>query len=610
MLPTVLAFLQCQCTCIDHGGMILGARKFNYMPYGLVCAAGSGAGDKEDKAINMRAVLGELVAQDPRCYYRMVDAVIRRHASEQNLRALLADAVLFMHPSDAAGGSRKECSEPPAAAAALPCSDCTHDNEQNQLEAERHASATISSRSGADGLKLLGNWKQTQAFLSALLSYNKVLLTYRGSLPIFMFGIIGQGLSNVLACFGKEGVLDVLENAYLGRQGPESSSGGAASGGGGSGQFGSSSGPGGRAAAREVPSSKHAAGHSSSGTTGTPTCLPEELAACCMLALAVVARVAVTLRDMLEEPDPSRLRDDGSSNGEDPNGSSGSDGNSVASSAEDKTEMYAAWQNPGMMTAGLLGVVCYSLLKQLQQDGDTRANSHTREGSSGGTGGNVGVGGVPKAGAGTSRAEGNTAGKSRGNRGGDASSAPAAAASQNWGGLQLQLPAPLLQEVQEFEAKVQGSFGPEWAQVMQLCREGACLKGAEVRILKHSRGAGEPAHEHEQLEQVEKQEQQENVEQQEQQEGQEQEEPGEEEEEQPHSNAMVGLLQLVLGLCEEVMQQVQVPLGCNNPSCTNLEGLSEAAAAKVCTGCYRVHYCSPECLKEHWKEHKPFCKQK
>ena len=599
------------------------------MSYGLVCGAGSGAGDKEEGAIHIRAVLSELVAQDLRCYYRMVDAVMRRHASEQNLRALLADAIFFTHPSDAAQGSRKESPEqppPPAAAAAaaeLPCSDRTHDNEGNQLEAEVHASATISSRCGSDGLKVLGNWKQTQAFLSALLSYNKVMLMYRGSLPIFMLGMIGHGLSYVLACFGKEGVLDVLENASLGRQGPESSSGGAGSsgGGGGSGQFNSSSVSDGGAAARDAASTQHAAGHSSRGTTGAATCLPEELAACCMLALAVVARVAVTFRNMLEEPDPSRLLekqdlselgDDGSSSGEDPDGSSGSNGNSVASSADDETELCAAWQHTGMMTAGLLGVVCYSLLKQLQQDGNTKGSSHAWGGSSGGTGGNVGVGGVAKAGAGTSRAEGSTAGRTRSNRGVDASSAAATAASQNWGGLQLQLPAPLLQELQEFEAKVQGSFGPEWAQAMQLCREGACLKGAKVRILKHSRSAGEPAHEHEQLEQVEKQEQQqqqEKVEQQQQQQGQEQEEPGEDEEEQAHSKAMVGLLQLVLGLCEEVMQQVQVPLGCNNPNCTNLEGPSEAAAAKVCTGCHKVHYCSPECLKEHWKEHKPFCKQ-
>ena len=70
----------------------------------------------------------------------------------------------------------------------------------------------------------------------------------------------------------------------------------------------------------------------------------------------------------------------------------------------------------------------------------------------------------------------------------------------------------------------------------------------------------------------------------------------------------VELLGQLLFLCEEVVRTVQVPLGCNHPNCTNLEGLSEAAAAKVCTGCRKVLYCSHECIKAHWKEHMPFCK--
>ena len=517
--------------------------------------------------IDMEAVLYELLAQDPCCYYRMVDACLRRHGSEGDLSGLVGDAILFMHPSGASRGSRKEFSEPAAAAAALPCSDCTHGNERDQVEAETNASSSTSSRGGADGPRVLGNWKQTQAFLSALLSYNKVLRAYRASMPVAFV----QGLREVLTWFRKEGVLDVLENASLGLQGQGSSSSSReGSGGGGCGYPGSSSVLDGGAA----PSSGDPAGHSRRGTTDAPTCLPEELAACCMLALAVVARVAVTNSEMLGEPDLCESSDNCSSNGGRPS---------------DRIDLGGG---SGNMKAGLLGVVCYCMLKQLQRDGSINGSSSSGGESNSGTGDNVG--GVATAGAGTLRAQGSSAGRSSSSRGVHALSAAATAASQKWGGLQLQLPAPLLLKLQEFEAKVQGSFWPEWAQVIQQCRDGAqrstdffrllsLLKGAGMKIMPVTTSGGrkafelvtDSAEEHDQLEQVEGQELQQGQE--------EEEEPEGDDEEHPLSHAMVGLLRLVLGLCEEVMQQVQVPLGCNDPSCTNLGGLSEASAAKVCT---------------------------
>ena len=69
----------------------------------------------------------------------------------------------------------------------------------------------------------------------------------------------------------------------------------------------------------------------------------------------------------------------------------------------------------------------------------------------------------------------------------------------------------------------------------------------------------------------------------------------------------VQLLVHLLPVCEEVIAALPLPLGCNNPRCVNLSGMSEAASAKVCTGCRKVHYCSPECIKAHWKEHKSYC---
>jgi hypothetical protein len=53
------------------------------------------------------------------------------------------------------------------------------------------------------------------------------------------------------------------------------------------------------------------------------------------------------------------------------------------------------------------------------------------------------------------------------------------------------------------------------------------------------------------------------------------------------------------------------PLTCNNPSCLNMEGPSEAALVSgrncVCAGCKVARYCCGACQKEHWKQHKPVC---
>ena len=53
-----------------------------------------------------------------------------------------------------------------------------------------------------------------------------------------------------------------------------------------------------------------------------------------------------------------------------------------------------------------------------------------------------------------------------------------------------------------------------------------------------------------------------------------------------------------------------MPVGCSNPHCTDLSGVSElAAASKACSGCKVVRYCSRACQVAHWKQHKELCKR-
>jgi hypothetical protein len=51
---------------------------------------------------------------------------------------------------------------------------------------------------------------------------------------------------------------------------------------------------------------------------------------------------------------------------------------------------------------------------------------------------------------------------------------------------------------------------------------------------------------------------------------------------------------------------------CNNPSCSNMSGPSEAklvaGSSSKCSSCRMARYCSRACQKEHWKHHKPVCK--
>jgi hypothetical protein len=64
-----------------------------------------------------------------------------------------------------------------------------------------------------------------------------------------------------------------------------------------------------------------------------------------------------------------------------------------------------------------------------------------------------------------------------------------------------------------------------------------------------------------------------------------------------------------IGLCRALAAAAPLPIICNNTSCTNTEGVSEAAAAcKACAGC-RCRYCSVACQRADWKRHKGACRR-
>ena len=77
------------------------------------------------------------------------------------------------------------------------------------------------------------------------------------------------------------------------------------------------------------------------------------------------------------------------------------------------------------------------------------------------------------------------------------------------------------------------------------------------------------------------------------------------------------LLVEVVKLSDLMLAEVPCTMGCSNPLCTNLSGMSEMevkagsrkTVLKACTACKVVWYCSRECQVAQWKVHEPLCKR-
>ena len=487
--------------------------------FGLAGSVEKVDGACDEDEIDMQAVLAGLVTQDTRCFYTMMDACLRCPAS------IFQGGARFMHPSAATVLNRQQAARE------------SNTSSSSKAPAEGHDSSSTTT-SGSPGTwaagGLLDSWKQTQAYLSALLSYRKVMQLLWDSTPAFDLRQWYRGLKDALQWFVEEGVLDALGEPGA-AHGKKSSSTDAAGARGGK--------------AKAVVSSRSS---SSADSAEATTADPEEAAACRLLALCVLSRVLITFCQHLAGADGSKGSSSRPASGA---GGGASVSTNVAVLAEQLQRIeFTQGRMATLLQLGCsLGVACYCLGKQVQQFGSSSSGNSSKGGSSSCT------------------REGGSKGSSSKGKGEGESFATASktnssnSSSPKWGGLQLELPPSVVNCLQDFQGWVpHGVLQGEYGLVPATSSKKMVLPpGKSILVLgSPDNGAVEA----------------------------------------------IDVLEQLLLLCEGVVAAVPVPLGCNNPSCINLDGVSEACAAKVCSGCKKAHYCGTACVKAHWKEHKPYCK--
>ena len=487
--------------------------------------------------VEVHAVMEELVAQDPRCFYTMNEACLRRYASHGCASELHDMAVLtFIHPAAAMVLNQQQAGD---------ASDAKTNSSSSKMQAQGPGTTSSSTAAEAEG-GLLNNWKQTQAFLSALLSYRKGILLLWDSEPGSDLQLLDRGMQAALRWFSEEGVLDALKIPGAAEQmsGNKGSSIGAAGAGGG------------KAKAASTSSSPESAG---------ATADPEEAPACRMLALCVLSRVLITFCQQLAGVGSKGNRGSSSSPATGINGGAGVSKEVAALAEQLKRIDFTEGDMLMRLQLGCsLGMACYCLLKQVQQYGICGSSSKSgSSSSSSGTANGAVSNGSSSVREGGNRLSKGTSKGSKGKGGGELSatatqsSSSSSSSSQKWGGLQLELPPSVIKSLQGLELWVTRDILQEECAISQKM---LLEQGESILIVGNT------------------------------------------------AEGRIDLLEELLLLCEGVVAAVPVPLGCNNPSCVNLDGVSEASAAKVCSGCKKAHYCGAACVKAHWKEHKPYCK--
>jgi len=75
------------------------------------------------------------------------------------------------------------------------------------------------------------------------------------------------------------------------------------------------------------------------------------------------------------------------------------------------------------------------------------------------------------------------------------------------------------------------------------------------------------------------------------------------------SSSGTSLLLQLQQLASDVLDQLPAQKMCSNPNCTQMGTLSEKELSEKRCGACKTAYCSNECSRQHWKQHKPLCKR-